>query len=156
MRYTTVPSDTPSVTDSAWLMTFPEPLDAPVTFVALTTVQVKTVPATALGFVIVMSVVSPLHIPLSSANTSGIGLKRMVTSLVLTHKPLVIVQRNTYVCGAMPSKSLSGSVGSAKIPPVALTTDHSPVPMTGVLAASVVEVPHNSWLGPATATVGCS
>src|SRR5690606_38048411 len=38
MRYTTVPSETPSVTVSAWLMRLPVPLAAPVTFVALWTV----------------------------------------------------------------------------------------------------------------------
>ena len=46
------------------------------------------------------------------------------------------------------------------LPPLPLTIDHAPVPITGVLAASVVAVtPHIDapvWSGPALATVGFS
>jgi ABC-type phosphate transport system permease subunit len=34
------------------------------------------------------------------------------------------------------------------------TNDHDPVPYTGVLPASVVELPQIDWLGPALAVVG--
>src|SRR5690606_497790 len=83
--------------------------------------------------------------------------KVIVTSSVLgAHTaPFEIVQRNTYVVPAVPVNVVAGSASSAKEPaPSPLTTLHSPVPTTGVLAASVADVPHTLWSGPASAMVG--
>ena len=56
----------------------------------------------------------------------------------------------------MPVKVEFGLLAFPKLPPVPLTTDHWPVPTTGVLAAKVVVVTpqREVWGNPAMATVG--
>src|SRR5690606_32827233 len=53
-------------------------------------------------------------------------------------------------------KVVFGSEGSSSAPPAPNTIDHSPTPITGVLAARVVEFVglHTFWSGPASAMVG--
>jgi hypothetical protein len=74
IRYVTVPELVPSVEVSTWLMGDPDPATAPVTFVDVTTDQVKVVPGIPLGFVIATLVLDPEHIVSGEAATSGIGL----------------------------------------------------------------------------------
>jgi hypothetical protein len=62
MRYTTVPTLTPSVLVNGWLTVDPLPAPAPVTLLLLCTVQLNAVPPTLLGFVIDTLVVEPLQI----------------------------------------------------------------------------------------------
>ena len=68
----------------------------------------------------------------------------MFTSSVdAVHGALVIVQRNTYAVPAVPVNVLTGLVGVVTAPPTPLIILHAPVPITGVLAASVAVVnPH--------------
>ena len=55
---------------------------------------------------------------------------------------------------AVPVKADVGLVGVVIVPPAPDTMLQEPVPMVGVLAARVVEVPQMFWSGPAAAVVG--
>src|SRR5690606_28117616 len=103
-----------------------------------------------------MFMLSPEHISSLEAATSGIVFSCICTSSVLTHIPLVIVHRRTYVVLVVPENALTGSVGDSIKPPVPSTIDHSPVPIVGVLASSTVDPPQICWSSPASATVGDS
>jgi hypothetical protein len=82
----------------------------------------------------------------------------LTSSVEAVQGALVIVQRNVYAIPAVPVKVLIGLVGVVTVPPVPAVIVQAPVPITGVLAASVVVVnPHVDapvWSGPAFATVG--
>jgi hypothetical protein len=89
----------------------------------------------------------------------GLGWNVIVTSSTeAVQGELLIVQRNMYVVPAVPVKVLVGLAGVAIFPPVPETMLHEPVPIEGVLPASVVLViPHivePTWSGPALAGVG--
>jgi hypothetical protein len=67
----------------------------------------------------------------------------LTSSVEAVHGALVIVQRSVYALPAVPVKVLVGLVGVVTVPPVPAVIVHAPVPITGVLAARVVEVnPH--------------
>ena len=55
---------------------------------------------------------------------------------------------------AVPLNEDVGLEGVVTVPPVPLTMLHAPVPVVGVLPASVTEVPQTVWSGPAFAVVG--
>ena len=54
---------------------------------------------------------------------------------------------------ATPVKAEIGLDGVAMDPPAPATIDHAPVPLVGVLAASVVVKEQIAWSGPAFAVV---
>ena len=54
----------------------------------------------------------------------------------------------------MPVNVEVGLEGVVTVPPVPLTIVQAPVPLMGVLPASVTVVPHTVWSGPAFAVVG--
>ena len=68
--------------------------------------------------------------------------------------PFVVVHRRVYVTFAFPVKLEAGLDGVPMVPPAPVTTDHVPVPIAGVLAASAVDVLQTIWSVPALATVG--
>jgi hypothetical protein len=69
----------------------------------------------------------------------------VTSSAEAVHGELLIVQRNIYVVPAVPVKVLVGLAGVVMLPPVPDTMLHDPVPIVGVLPASVVLViPHIS------------
>jgi len=74
------------------------------------------------------------------------------------HGELLIVHLSTYVVPAVPLKVLVALVGVVMLPPVPDTMLQAPVPIVGVLPASVVLVsPHIGapvWSDPALAVVG--
>jgi hypothetical protein len=74
----------------------------------------------------------------------GFLLNVIVTSSVeAEHGALDIVQRNTYVVPAVPENVEVALALFPKLPPVPLTILQLPVPIVGVLPASVVVVsPH--------------
>ena len=67
---------------------------------------------------------------------------------------MLTVQRSVYVVSCVPVNILVGFVEVANVPPLPVTTVHVPVPTVGAFAASVAEVPHNVWSGPALDVVG--
>ena len=71
---------------------------------------------------------------------------------------MLIVHLSTYVVPAVPLKVLVALVGVVMLPPVPDTMLQAPVPIVGVLPASVVLVsPHigaPAWSDPALAVVG--
>ena len=54
----------------------------------------------------------------------------------------------------MPEKADVGLVGVVMVPPAPETMVQVPDPLVGVLPASVTEVAHTVWSGPAFAVVG--
>jgi hypothetical protein len=105
-------------------------------------IQLNVVPGTAFGFVIAMLVFVPEQIDPDEAETSGIDFRSINTSSYESAQtPLLIVQRKTYKLPAAPVKVVPETVGSAKLPPVPLTTVHIPVPTMGAFPARIVLVP---------------
>lgn len=68
--------------------------------------------------------------------------------------PFEMVQRSVYVVPATPVNVEAGLLAVAIVPPAPLTMVQRPVPETGALAASVVDVPHTVWSVPAAAVEG--
>mgnify|MGYP001254194591 CR=1 FL=1 len=86
-----------------------------------------------------------------------VGLARKVittSSVEAVQGELLIVQRNVYVVPALPVKPDVGLLGVVTVPPAPLTMLHAPVPVVGVLAASVTDDPHTVCAIPASAVVG--
>ena len=75
----TFPGFIPSVDVKAWLIVAPLPALAPLTFNGPTIVQVKVVPATLLGLVIAIEVVSPEQIA-TGDDAAALGIGRTVTT----------------------------------------------------------------------------
>jgi hypothetical protein len=89
----------------------------------------------------------------------GFWLKVTFTSSVeAVQGELEIVHRSTYAVPAVPVKVVFRTAGSAKLPPVPLTTLHIPVPTLGLLPFNVTcvkpQVAKLVWSAPALAVVG--
>lgn len=72
----------------------------------------------------------------------------------LVQLPLDMVHRNVTVLPA--TSPVTAEAGSAGLTMVAVpdTTFQTPLPVTGVFPAKVVDVPHTVWSAPAFAVVG--
>jgi hypothetical protein len=138
----------------------PDPAVCPVTDpVTVPIVQLKVAPDGVL--VRAMLVVPSLQIAVGeTGSTTGFGLIVTTTSLVdAVQGEFEIVHRNVYA--PAPPAGVNVAVGFEVLLNWVLnvlgplTTDHCPVPVPGLLAASVAFVPtHNVWSGPAFDAVG--
>lgn len=90
----------------------------------------------------------------------GLRLNVILTSSVVLPQVFETVQRSTYVVPAVPEKVEVALPVLLKLPPVPLTIDQAPVPVPGVLAASVTcvrpQVDAPVWSGPALAVAAAA
>jgi len=140
------------------LIVEPEPLLAPVMLpVIVPTVQLNVLDIVAVKLIFGLV---PLQVLTDAALvTDGTWLKVIATSSVDAVQGLLeIVHLKVYVCPATPLKFVVELFVLAKDPPVPDTILHKPVPIEGVLAASVTvvnpQVAVPVWSGPAFAVVG--
>ena len=77
----------------------------------------------------------------------------VMASLLGAHVPLVMVHTNVFTPVVNPVTPLVGLLGVVTVAVPAVTV-HAPVPVVGVLAASVAVAAQIVWSGPALATVG--
>lgn len=85
----------------------------------------------------------------------GLAVNVITTSSVeAVQGALAIVQRNVYVVPAVPANAEVGLLGVVTVPPAPEMMLQDPVPIVGVFAAKVTELPQTFWSSPALATVG--
>jgi len=117
-----------------------------------TTVQRPVPPETG---AVPAKVAAVLHTVWSTPAVTVKALLLTTTSSKYEHALFVIVQRKVFVPEPRPVTAELFAVGIETVPEPTRRVQR-PVPMTGWLPASVVEVPQTTWSAPAVATVGSS
>ena len=77
----------------------------------------------------------------------------MIASVLVVQVPLLIVHSKVFTPVVNPVNPLVGDVGVVTVAVPAVTV-HAPVPIVGVLAASVAVAEQIVWSGPAVEVVG--
>ena len=82
---------TPSALDKVWIMLFPSPAAAPLTFELTRTVHENVVPGIVFGLDKTMPVVLPEHmVSLPEVATVGVGLTTTLTLIGSPEQPLAV------------------------------------------------------------------